>query len=594
MLATLRRIRVRGGICHAFNGSLQQASQYRDLNISFYTSLSNAQNSIDALPLQYENTSNPQEIFVQIDNGTICRSFTSFTLNIVQVPELNEPSPLIVCDNDGNGYTLFDLTVAEVEILDVRQDDIEIAYFVSLSDVENNTNAISNPSNYPNTSNPQTVYFRVTNTISNCYSFMPIELIVDLPPQILYLANYEICDTNDDSYNLQDINTAFTPSMEDITFSYFESSSDAHQNINAVGPIYYYQSTSDQLYVRVSDDNTLCYRVHPFNLVVNPLPTATQPNDMIDCDDDYDGYQIFDLSSQNNVILNGQDPAQFSVTYYNDEESANTATYILDTNYNALNNDIIYARVENNSTGCYSITQFNIIVNPLPIVDITDQVICLENLPLVVSANTNNPNDEYLWSTGESTPEIIIPEIGNYWVSVTSQYGCETIRNFDVEVSEVATIEFTETIDFSDPNSITIEVSGIGDYLYILDDGFPQESNIFENVSLGYHTVTVIDAKGCSSISQEVVVIDAPKYFTPNNDGQHDTWHISGVETLPGTVVYIFDRFGKLLKQIGSNTSGWNGTYNGNNMPSSDYWFVAEVKNGNDTFKVTGHFALKR
>ncbi len=31
VLATLRRLRVRGGIAHAFNGSLQQAAQYRDL-----------------------------------------------------------------------------------------------------------------------------------------------------------------------------------------------------------------------------------------------------------------------------------------------------------------------------------------------------------------------------------------------------------------------------------------------------------------------------------------------------------------------------------------------------------------------------------
>jgi TatD DNase family protein len=35
VLATLRRVRVRGGICHAFNGSLQQASQYSDLGFRF-------------------------------------------------------------------------------------------------------------------------------------------------------------------------------------------------------------------------------------------------------------------------------------------------------------------------------------------------------------------------------------------------------------------------------------------------------------------------------------------------------------------------------------------------------------------------------
>ena len=90
------------------------------------------------------------------------------------------------------------------------------------------------------------------------------------------------------------------------------------------------------------------------------------------------------------------------------------------------------------------------------------------------------------------------------------------------------------------------------------------------------------------------MVVDAPKFFTPNGDLDNPTWHIVGIETLPGSVVYIFDRFGKLLKQLGSNTAGWDGTYNGNNMPASDYWFMAVIEGGEQSFEVKGHFALKR
>ena len=160
--------------------------------------------------------------------------------------------------------------------------------------------------------------------------------------------------------------------------------------------------------------------------------------------------------------------------------------------------------------------------------------------------------------------------------------------------SEAANIEFTETVDFSDPNNITITVSGIGDYLYQLDDFEPQESNIFENVGLGYHTITVIDLNGCSEVTEEVIVIDAPKHMTPNNDGDFDTWHIVGIETLPGSTVNIFDRYGKVLKQLGSSTPGWDGTYNGNKMPSSDYWYIADVVQDGVTFQIKGHFALRR
>jgi gliding motility-associated-like protein len=111
---------------------------------------------------------------------------------------------------------------------------------------------------------------------------------------------------------------------------------------------------------------------------------------------------------------------------------------------------------------------------------------------------------------------------------------------------------------------------------------------------MGYHTVTIIDINGCAEVTKEVLVIDIPKHMTPNNDGQFDTWHIIGVETLPGTIIHIFDRYGKLVKQLSSNTPGWDGTYNGNKMPASDYWFVAEVRQGGIAFEVKGHFTIRR
>ena len=89
-------------------------------------------------------------------------------------------------------------------------------------------------------------------------------------------------------------------------------------------------------------------------------------------------------------------------------------------------------------------------------------------------------------------------------------------------------------------------------------------------------------------------MIDAPKFMTPNSDGYFDTWHITGVETLPGTKVFIYDRFGKLLTILTSNSLGWDGTYNGNRMPANDYWFLAKVRKGNIAFEVKGHFALRR
>ncbi|MCB0398589.1 MAG: T9SS type B sorting domain-containing protein [Winogradskyella sp.] len=565
-----------------------------NLTITFYTSLNNAENSIDPLPLQFTNTVNPQTIFVQIDNGTICNSITSFELNVIQVPDVNPSVPLIACDTNYDGFTEFDLTSAEFDILDVRQDDIEITYFENYDDAETNSNVISNPEAYTNTSNPQTVYIKINNTISNCYVLVPIDLSVNIPPVVNDFQSYDICENEDNSFDLTEINEVIMDESFNVLFSYYTTEIDAYANENALSNDYTYLTNNDTLFARAEFSTTHCFAVYEFTLNVNPLPIVNQPNNLESCDDDFDGLLDFDLTQQNPQILGTQNPANYTITYHNSEDDANNNLSAVNINYMAFDSEIIYVRVENNATGCYSTTQFSVIIYPLPVIDIEDQVICLDNLPLIVSANTNNLTDQYTWSTGETTSEIEITEIGTYWVTVTSEFGCENTRVFSVAESEAATIEATEIIDFSDPNNITVTISGIGDYLYQLDDGEPQESNFFDNVGMGYHTITIIDLNGCSEVTRDVLVIDIPKHMSPNGDGQYDTWHIVGVETLPGTIIHIFDRYGKHLATLKHDSPGWDGTLNGLNLPASDYWFVANVARGSQSFEVKGHFALKR
>lgn len=563
-------------------------------NVTFYSSEQDAITSTNPIPLQFANTVNPQEIFVQIDNGTVCNSIASFVVNVIQVPDMSPVEPMVECDDNTDGFVTFDLTTAEESILDVRQEDIIIAYYENFEDLESSTNAISQPENFTNTSNPQTAYIKVTNTVSNCFASYPIELAVNLPPVINDFSTFNACATANGAVDLTEINELVTDVNFNVLFSYFDNEADAATNTNPLDTNYSYLTNSDILYVRAAFSTTHCSDYYEFILNVNPLPAATQPSDLIACDDDFDGLLEFDLLQQNSSILGNQNPNLFSISYHTSAIQAHENTLALDSKYMAFDTEIIYARIQNNSTGCYDVTQFSVFVNPLPIIDLGDQVICLDNLPLFVSANTNNPADVYLWSTGETTPEIEITEVGSYWVTVTSEFGCENTRVFAVTESEAATIEVTEIIDFSDPNNITVTISGIGDYLYQLDDNAPQESHVFENVAMGYHTLTIIDLNGCSNVTKEVLVVDFPKFFTPNNDGAFDTWHIVGIETLAGTTISIFDRYGKLLKQLGSNSPGWDGYYNGTKMPSSDYWFVANVQRGSIAFEVKGHFTLRR
>jgi gliding motility-associated-like protein len=565
------------------------------LIITFYINLDDAENEINEIPLIYTNIDNPQQIYARIDNGTYCHAIAEFGLNVIQVPNVNLPTALEVCDNNYDGISTFDLTIAEFEILDIRNDDIIVTYFENSADLFADTNQIATPENYTNTENPQTVYVKVLNIISNCYVEVPLELIVNIPPEINAIPEIETCENDTFTFNLSEATTTLINDTTNVIVSYHTSLTDAQNAQNNLGSVYIYSTTSDTIFIRAEFSTTTCVAIQSFDLIVNPNPIANIALDMEACDDDFDFELIFNLEQQTPTILGAQSGLNYTVTYYETlVDAENNTNVIQNLNYNAYNGQEIFARLENNETGCFDTSSFFIIINRKPEIDIEDQVICLDNLPLTVSADLGFIDDSYLWSTGETTSEIDIDQIGDYWVTVTSIDGCETTSNFNVSESELATIEITETVDFSDPNNITITISGIGDYLYQLDDGEPQDSNVFENVSLGYHIVTVIDINGCGSVTTEVLVIDAPKFMTPNNDGYFDTWHIVGVETLPGTTIHIFDRYGKQLHYLTATSHGWDGTYNGKMMPASDYWYVANVVQGSNQFQVKGHFSIKR
>ncbi|WP_452221907.1 choice-of-anchor L domain-containing protein [Lacinutrix salivirga] len=565
-----------------------------NLDISFYASLQDAESMANALPLNYTNTVNPQPIFVVVDNGTYCQGIETFELNIVQVPEVNGASALRDCDTDTDGSITFDLTVAELEVLEIRQDNVEISYFPSLEDLENDTNVITTPETYNNISNPQTAYIKIYNTVSECYALVPIELIVDLPPTINAIPEFNICENEDNLFILNDTIEALIGEQDNVTTSFHSTLEDAQNNDNPLDTNYNYTTSNDTVFIRAENTITQCFNTSSFIVQVEATPMANMPSNLESCDTDFDGLFVFDLSQQNSEVLGTQNPDNFTVSYFETETDAiNNQNAIADLNYEAFNEQELFVRVENNTTHCFNTTSFLIFVNRKPENSIQNQVVCLDNLPLVVSAETDFTTDTYLWSTNATTSAIEITEIGTYSVTVTSQFGCQTTSTFTVTESEAANIEFTETVDFADPNNITISVSGIGTYLYQLDDGDYQTTGFFQNVAIGPHTITVIDINGCNPVTKDVVVIDTPKFVTPNGDGYFDTWHITGVQQLTGTKVFIYDRFGKLLTILKHDSIGWDGRYNGNMMPANDYWFVANVKYNGIEFDVKGHFALR-
>lgn len=200
----------------------------------------------------------------------------------------------------------------------------------------------------------------------------------------------------------------------------------------------------------------------------------------------------------------------------------------------------------------------------------------------------------------ETTYTVTSPNSGRYFVSIETTLATTITDDILITFFGVPVLDRIDVIDdLSDINIIEVFVQGNGDYEYAINNGQTQDSPIFVDVPPGQNTLIINDKNGCGTTEPiPFLVVGYPKFFTPNGDGIHDAWNILGIETLSDPVVFIFDRYGKLLKQLDETTIGWDGTFNGRPMPSSDYWFRLEYERDESGVLVANtirtHFTLKR
>ena len=241
---------------------------------------------------------------------------------------------------------------------------------------------------------------------------------------------------------------------------------------------------------------------------------------------------------------------------------------------------------------CWQTTSFNTetcvwdIHGEEPIDSIEEFEVICEGQTVTLHANSSVLNPEYLWNTGDITEEITVNSPGTYTVEITDNFCFTTIKTINVSLSESPQIGSV----FSDGNNIIIEAVNTGDFEYSIDGIQFQTSNIFINAEGGLYSVYIRELNGCGIISFEHLHFKIPKFFTPNNDGIHDTFDLKGIEYYSSSEVYIFNSYGKLLKTSINLPFAWNGKFNNKNLPNSDYWYIIKI----DNHEFRGHFTLKR
>ncbi|PHR90026.1 MAG: hypothetical protein COA80_16700 [Leeuwenhoekiella sp.] len=405
-------------------------------------------------------------------------------------------------------------------------------------------------------------------------------------------------------FNLDQANDQLTDGLDGFDVTYHYTQSDATNDRNPIDPFGYENRTpTEVLWARIFSPAG-CATVNSLTLEVSSTQASSALIEQCDLDDT--GFAEFDLSLADDQVL-GTSSGTLDVNYYLSERGAlledeDELLPVIYTNSVAYEQEV-FARVENNNA-CFAISPVNLRVLARPQFSLPQsQFYCATNFPALqtfspdYSELDSSQNYSYEWMPeGQTTPELSTNLTGEHTLRVTNlATGCFREESFLIEEKELATIDNIEVTDATENNIAIISFSGNGEYELALDDplGPYQEDGTFEGLQPGFHTVYIRSKEGCGIVEQEFSIIGFPKFFTPNGDGYHDYWNVKGISDLvqPGTSVRVFNRYGKLIKELDPTSSGWDGTFGGENLPADDYWFRILLEDGRE-FK--SHFTLKR
>ncbi|MUU79866.1 hypothetical protein GN138_15565, partial [Winogradskyella sp. HL2-2] len=348
--------------------------------VSYYFDYADAESGTDALPILYTNTSNGQIIHVRVENiNTGCVSYTTLELIVQQAPVANQPSALEYCDPDSDGFGEFDLTSRDDEITG-GDSTLTVSYHETMSDADNNVNPIASPY-YNIVQDNQTIYVRVESATiaTDCDTIVSLELIVNPTPQLgdMPVEPLEVCDDiSADGFAQFDLTSKIPEILQNLTdsslytVSFYLDETNAEDATNAItNTTNYTNSTAfnQELWVRVEDNNSGCYKITTLDLVVNPIPVLEQssPLELCDYNNPGDEQEAFILEDANAEILNGQ--TGVILTFYETQNDLDFGTNPLISPYTNISNpQTVFVKATNSETGCSNTSLLTLRVNPIP------------------------------------------------------------------------------------------------------------------------------------------------------------------------------------------------------------------------------------
>lgn len=422
------------------------------------------------------------------------------------------------------------------------------------------------------------------------------------------------CDVDNDGqsvFNLENIKELIEEG-DTIEYTFYHSLEEATNDANPIPNQQFYVNVAnpETVFVRMVSPNA-CASISSF-VLENYQPNTQPISDFFVCENsdnvenNMEGkFNLSEIEAAIRADL-GLDPG-FTVDFYASLINAQTKIDALDRYYNTVTT-IVWVRIEDDNFNCFGVIPFNAIVNSSINVDIeSNYKICdlTAQPPTVLDGGINN--DIWTWKkqngTIVSTDRLFqITQPGAFSVTVEkteNNLTCSLTKKFTV----VKVTDPTFVSVKAENGTVAIKVQGNSTYAFSID-GINFYGNgisyTFEGVSAGTHTVYVKDVENCEkTITQDIYLITIPNFFTPNNDSYNDIWKVEGLSSrfYFAVEILIFDRYGRLLHKMNmqENQVGWNGTYNKQILPATDYWYKISLTDLDlKTIVKSGHFSLMR
>ena len=499
-------------------------------------------------------------------------------------PRASCPLPLNVCDISGTGFSNFDLSNVESDILGLKwqQGDILFSYFLTEQDAHDDTDAILDPTDFDNTvSGGQTIYIRLDWNIPSlgfdCYYIAELELSIDPLPDLSNLQDeYVSCDPNT-GFILSGV-PANISDLGDVTYRWYRNGSQLASSAS------FYNVTLPGTYT-VIVSNFDCESTHEFTI------------EFIDIEVDLGGNQVVcdgsEVTLTSDLILGSTTPP-IDLDDVNFTWSTGATTQSI-----TVTESGVYTVVVQYEDCTITETVEILIGNPQ--VDVGEDItLCDNDAGTVLTATvTGVPENEvsYLWSTGETTPSITVTGFGTYSVDVTWNT-CVVTDSMTIVQSFLPEVSLGNDIQKCSSDEVTLEVIFsepiVGDLTYTwLKDGVTIEGSTGSTLTItdtGDYKV-IVENDGC--IAEATVKVEG---YASNPDciisqgispegspGYNDNLDLGFLASRTGIdKLQIFNRNGNLVYEYSNYTNQWEGqTTDGDKLPTGVYYYVLSLS-GND------------